>query len=146
MPGKVNPVILEMTIQVAARVMGSALSVSIAGQSGPLELNMMLPLIAWETLGSMDLLTNTCLALATRCVDGTEADVERSREWIEQSLALVTPLALKVGYDRAAKLAQKALKEKRTVREIVIAEGVLTAEEADRVLDPSTMLGPSVEG
>ena len=146
MPGKVNPVILEMTIQVAARVMGSALSVSIAGQSGPLELNMMLPLIAWETLTSMELLRATCQALAARCVDGIQADIERSRDWIEQSLALVTPLALKIGYDRAAKLAQKALAQKRTVREIVIAEGVLTAEEADKVLDPSTMLGPSAEG
>jgi fumarate hydratase class II len=143
MPGKVNPVILEMTIQVAARVMGSALSVSIAGQSGPLELNMMLPLIAWETLGSMDLLRNTCAALAVRCVDGVVADAERSRQWIEQSLALVTPLALKIGYDRAAGLAHRALKEKRTIREIVVAEGVLSAEEADKVLDPSTMLGPS---
>ncbi|HET6451825.1 MAG TPA: class II fumarate hydratase [Spirochaetia bacterium] len=146
MPGKVNPVILEMTIQVAARVMGSALTVSIAGQNGPLELNMMLPLIAWETLGSLELLSRTCEALAVRCVDGIQADEARSREWIERSLALVTPLALKIGYDRAAKLAQKALKENRTVREVVIAEGVLTAEEADRVLDPSTMLGPSVEG
>ena len=146
MPGKVNPVILEMTIQVAARVMGSALTVSIAGQNGPLELNMMLPLIAWETLGSLELLSRTCEALAARCVDGIQADEARSREWIERSLALVTPLALKIGYDRAAKLAQKALKENRTVREVVIAEGVLTAEEADRVLDPSTMLGPSVEG
>jgi fumarate hydratase class II len=143
MPGKVNPVILEMTIQVAARVMGSALSVSIAGQSGPLELNMMLPLIAWETLSSMELLRATCQALAVRCVDGIKADIERSRDWIEQSLALVTPLALKIGYDRAAKLAQKALAQKRTIREIVIAEGVLTAEEADKVLDPATMLGPS---
>jgi fumarate hydratase class II len=144
MPGKVNPVILEMTIQVAARVMGSSLSVSIGGQSGPLELNMMLPLIAWETLGSMELVKNTCQALADRCVDGITADVERSRNWIEQSLALVTPLALKIGYDRAAKLAQKALAEKRTVREVVIAEGVLSREEADRILDPGTMLGPSV--
>jgi len=143
MPGKVNPVILEMTIQVAARVMGSALSVSIAGQSGPLELNMMLPLIAWETLSSMELLRATCQALAARCVDGIRADIERSRDWIEQSLALVTPLALKIGYDRAAKLAQKALAQKRTIREIVIAEGVLTAEEADKVLDPASMLGPS---
>jgi len=143
MPGKVNPVILEMTIQVAARVMGSALSVSIAGQSGPLELNMMLPLIAWETLSSMELLRATCQALAVRCVDGIRADIERSRDWIEQSLALVTPLALKIGYDRAAKLAQKALAEKRTIREIVIAEGVLSAEAADKVLDPASMLGPS---
>jgi fumarate hydratase class II len=143
MPGKVNPVILEMTIQVAARVMGSNLSVCIGGQSGPLELNMMLPLIAWETLGSMELVKNTCEALAVRCVDGIVADVERSREWIEQSLALVTPLALKIGYDKAAKLAHKALVEKRTVRDVVIAEGVLTKEEADTVLDPRTMLGPN---
>ena len=137
-----NPVILEMTIQVAARVMGSNLTVCIGGQSGPLELNMMLPLIAWETLGSMELLRNTCEALAARCVDGIVADKARSREWIEKSLALVTPLALKIGYDKAAKLAQKALAENRTVREIVIREGILTAEEADKILDPSTMLGP----
>ena len=143
MPGKVNPVILEMTIQVAARVMGSNLSVCIGGQSGPLELNMMLPLIAWETLGSMELVKNTCEALAVRCVDGIVADVERSRDWIEQSLALVTPLALKIGYDKAAHLAHKALVEKRTIRDVVIAEGVLTKEEADTILDPGTMLGPS---
>jgi fumarate hydratase, class II len=143
MPGKVNPVILEMTIQVAARVMGSNLTVAIGGQSGPLELNMMLPLIAWETLGSMELVKNTCEALAVRCIDGIVADVARSRDWIEQSLALVTPLALKIGYDKAAKLAQKALKENRTVRDIVVAEGVLSAEEADKVLDPRSMLGPT---
>ncbi|MGO9311060.1 MAG: class II fumarate hydratase [Spirochaetia bacterium] len=142
MPGKVNPVILEMTIQVAARVMGSNLSVTIGGQSGPLELNMMLPLIAWETLGSMELVKNTCEALAVRCVDGIVADVNRSREWIEQSLALVTPLVLKIGYDRAAKLAQKALAENRTVRDVVVAEGVLSAEEAAKILDPASMLGP----
>jgi fumarate hydratase class II len=142
MPGKVNPVILELTIQAAARVMGSALSVSIAGQSGPLELNMMLPLIAWETLTSLSLLERTCVALAERCVDGIQPDVERSREWIERSLALVTPLALRVGYDRAAKLAQKALAENRTVRDVVVSEGVLTEAEADKVLDPREMLGP----
>jgi fumarate hydratase class II len=143
MPGKVNPVILEMTIQVAARVMGSNLSVSIGGQSGPLELNMMLPLIAWETLGSMELVKNTCESLAARCVDGIVADAARSRQWIEQSLALVTPLALKIGYDRAAKLAQKALAENRTVRDVVIGEGVLSAEEAEKILDPGSMLGPT---
>ncbi|HUJ73845.1 MAG TPA: lyase family protein, partial [bacterium] len=142
MPGKVNPVILEMTIQASARVMGSAVSVSIGGQTGPLELNMMLPLIAWETLTSLGLMEQTCRGLAERCVDGIVADVPRSREWIERSLALVTPLALKVGYDRAAKLAQKALAENRTIREVVIAEGVLSAEEADRILDPRTMLAP----
>jgi len=143
MPGKVNPVILEMTIQAAAHVMGSCLAVSIGGQTGPLELNMMQPIIAWETLSSLALVERTCAALAERCVDGIQADVERSREWIEKSLALVTPLALRVGYDRAAKLAQRALKENRTIREIVVAEKVLSAEEADRLLDPRAMLGPS---
>ncbi len=142
MPGKVNPVILEMTIQAAARVMGSSLAVSVGGQTGPLELNMMQPLIAWETVTSLSLLERTCRALAERCIDGIQPDVERSREWIERSLALVTPLALKVGYDRAAKLAQKALKENRTIREVVIAEKILTSEEADKLLDPGSMLGP----
>jgi fumarate hydratase class II len=143
MPGKVNPVILEMTIQVAARVMGSNLTVSIGGQSGPLELNMMLPVIAWETLTSMELLKNTCEALAIRCVDGISADASRCREWIEHSLAMVTPLALKIGYDRAAKLAQKALAENRTIRDVVVGEGVLSAQEAEKVLDPNSMLGPT---
>ena len=94
--------------------------------------------------GSLSLLTKTCAALAARCIDGITADVKRSRDWIEQSLALVTPLALKIGYDKAAQLAHKALKENRTIRDIVVAEGVLSAEEADRILDPRTMLGPSV--
>ena len=143
MPGKVNPVILEMTIQACARVMGSAMSVSIGGQSGPLELNMMLPLIAWETLTSLSLLEKTCAALAERCIDGLSADVERSRDWIERSLALVTPLALKIGYDKAAALAHKALESNRTIRDVVVAEGVLSESEADRILDPRAMLGPS---
>jgi fumarate hydratase class II len=143
MPGKVNPVILEMTIQAAAHIMGSSLSVTVAGQTGPLELNMMQPLIAWETLGSLSLLRRTAFALAQRCVDGIQADVQRSREWIERSLALVTPLSLRVGYDKAAKLAQKALAENRTIREVVVAEGILTSEEADRLLNPAAMVGPS---
>jgi fumarate hydratase class II len=117
--------------------------VSIGGQTGPLELNMMLPLIAWETLTSMSLMAKTCAALAERCIDGITPDRDRARDWIEKSLALVTPLALKIGYDKAAHLAHKALKENRTIREIVVAEGILSAEEADRILDPKTMLGPS---
>jgi fumarate hydratase class II len=142
MPGKVNPVILEMTIQACARVMGSSVSVTIGGQNGPLELNMMLPLIAWESLGSLSLMEKTCTALAERCIDGITADVARSREWIERSLALVTPLALKIGYDKAAALAHRALAENRTIREIVVAEGILSAADADAILDPRTMLTP----
>ncbi len=142
MPGKVNPVILEMTIQAAAHVMGKCLAVSIGGQTGPLELNMMMPLIAFETVSSLELLAHTASALAERCVDGVTADEERCRLWIEQSLALVTPLSIRIGYDRAAALAHKALAEKRTIRDVAVSEGVLSPEEAQRILDPSHMLGP----
>ena len=141
MPGKVNPVIPEMVIQVAAHIMGKHVAVTIAGQNGPLELNIMQPLIAYETLSSLSLLTNTLDAFRERCVAGIEANIERCRSLIDRSLALVTPLALKIGYDRAAKIAYRAYKENRTVREIVVEEGVLTDEEADKVLDPESMLG-----
>jgi fumarate hydratase class II len=140
MPGKVNPVIPEMVIQVAAHINGKALSVTIAGQNSPLELNMMHPLIAHETLSSIDLLTRTCVSLAERCVDGIEADRERCTYWIEWSLALVTPLATVIGYDKASELAYKAYREKRTIRDVVSAEGVIDSEELDRLLDPSSML------
>ncbi len=143
MPGKVNPVVPEAAAQAGMHVMGKCLAVSMGGQAGPLELNMAMPLVAYETVSGMDLLANSCRALAERCVDGIEADAKRCGDWIEQSLALVTPLSLRIGYDKAAKLAQKAMAENRTIREMAIAEGVLSREEADRILDPRGMLGPS---
>ncbi len=141
MPGKVNPVIPEMVIQAAAHVCGQAVAVTIGGQNGPLELNMMQPLIAYETLSAIDLLSNACTALADRCVAGIEADRERCRHWLEWSLALVTPLAARIGYDRAAELAHRAFRERRTVREVALEERVLPAEELERLLDPGTMIG-----
>ena len=143
MPGKINPVIPEMIIQVAAHIMGKHLSVTIACQNAPLELNIMQPLIAYETLSALDLLSNACSAFAEKCIAGITADAERCRSWIEFSLALVTPLALKIGYDSAAAIAHRAFEEKRTVREIVIADGILSEAEADEVLKPESMLGPS---
>ncbi len=142
MPGKINPVIPEMVIQVAAHVMGKHLSVTIACQNAPLELNIMQPLIAYETLSAAELLAATADAFRERCVFGIEADVDRCRALIDGSLALVTPLALKIGYDRAAEIAHRAYEEKRTVREIVVEEQVLSEEEAAKVLDPESMLGP----
>ncbi len=145
MPGKVNPVIPEMMIQVAAHVMGSHLAVTIGGQQGPLELNMMMPLIAHHVLTSIEILTRAVQVFREKCVRGIEADEERCREWVEWSMALVTPLALKIGYDRAAEIAYQAYKEGKTIREVVLEQGLLTPEEADRILDPRTMLGPSTE-
>ncbi len=142
MPGKVNPVIPEMIIQVAAHVHGKALAVTIGGQNGPLELNMMNPLIVYETASAMDLLARSVIAFADRCVSGIEADTDRMRYWLDWSLALVTPLATEIGYDQAAKLAYQAYREKRRIREVVLESGVLPEARLDELLDPTTMLGP----
>ncbi|MFP4151972.1 MAG: class II fumarate hydratase [Alkalispirochaeta sp.] len=140
MPGKVNPVIPEMVIQVAAYVNGKTVSVTIAGQNGPLELNMMNPLIALETLSSIDILANTCRIFADKAIAGIEADPERLDFWIEWSLALVTPLATEIGYDAATKLAYKAYKEKRKIRDVVLEAGVLPEEKVSQLLDPRKMI------
>jgi fumarate hydratase, class II len=139
MPGKVNPVIPEMVIQAAAYVMGKHTSVAIAASSAPLELNIMMPLVVSETQEALSLLSATARVFAERCIDGLEADAERCEHWIEWSLALVTPLATRIGYDKAAAIAYRAFREKRTVRAVLLDEKVLPAEEIDRILDPRGM-------
>lgn len=140
MPGKVNPVIPEMLIQACAFVMGKVYSVTIAGQNAPLQLNMMQPLIAHETTESLRVLTNTVKSLDRLCMSGITADTERCASWIEWSLALVTPLAKKIGYDRASQIAHKAFKEKRTVRDILLEDKILPEEEIEKILNPRNML------
>jgi fumarate hydratase class II len=142
MPGKVNPVIPEMVAQAAVYVKGQALSVSLAASQGPLELNMMMPLIAYQTLDSLALLTETCRVFRERCISGIQADPERCAHWIEWSLALVTPLSNRLGYDQAAAIAYQAFKEKKTVRQVLLEQKVLSPEEIEKVLDPRSMLGP----
>lgn len=142
MPGKVNPVIPEMIIQVAAYVMGSHLTVTIGGQNAPLELNIMMPLIAHQVLWSIHILTHGIQALTEKCIVGIEANSKRCEELVEWSMALVTPLALKIGYDQAAQVAYQAYKEGKTVREVVIEKGILSEEEAREILNPRNMLGP----
>jgi len=141
MPGKVNPVIPEMVIQAAVYVKGKAASVGMAAASAPLELNIMMPLIAYETLDSLGLLTNTARVLNDRCIRGIEADPERCADWVEWSLALVTPLANRIGYDKAAEIAYRACKEKKTVRQLITESGLLSSEEVEKVLDPKSMVG-----
>jgi len=141
MPGKVNPVIPEMVIQVAVYVKGKAASVGMAAASAPLELNIMMPLIAYETLDSLSLLANTVRVLGDRCIRGIEADPQRCADWVEWSLALVTPLATRIGYDKAAEIAYQAFKEKKTVRQLLGETALLSPEEVDKVLDPKSMIG-----
>jgi len=141
MPGKVNPVIPEMVIQAAVYVQGKAVSVGHGAASAPLELNIMMPLIAYETLDSLSLLAKVCHALDERCIRGIQANRERCAEQVERSLALVTPLATRIGYDKAAEIAYRAYKEGKTVRQVVIESGLLSEREAEAILDPRSMVG-----
>jgi fumarate hydratase class II len=140
MPGKVNPVIAESAAMVAAQVMGNDATIAIAGQSGNFELNVMLPLIAYNLLQSVDLLSNAAANLTDQCVSGIEA-TERGPELVEQGLMLATALAPVIGYDRAAEISKAAYKSGRTIREIAREETDLPEEELDELLDARHMTG-----
>ncbi len=139
MPGKVNPVIPESVVMVAAQVVGNDAAITLGGMAGNFELNVMMPVIAYNLLQSIDILANVSRLLAERCVDGITARRERCAELVEKSLALVTSLAPKIGYDRAAEIAKESWKTGRTVRELAKEKGVLPAEELDEALDSRKM-------
>jgi fumarate hydratase class II len=140
MPGKVNPVILEATIQVAAQAIGNDAVVTLGGALGVLELNVMLPVMARNLLGSVSLMASVSSMLAEKCVAGITPNRARCGELIEQSLAMVTPLAVRIGYDRAAELAHEAYHSGKTIRRLLSEKGVLPADEIDRILDPRNMI------
>ncbi|RMG57144.1 MAG: hypothetical protein D6713_10205, partial [Deltaproteobacteria bacterium] len=140
MPGKVNPVIPESVLQVCARVIGNDTTVTLANASGHLELNVMMPLMGKVIVESLNLLSRASSLFAERCVRGIEADEKRCRELVERSLALVTPLAEKIGYDRAAEVAHEAYRTGKSLREVIRERGILPDEELDSVLDPEKMV------
>jgi fumarate hydratase class II len=147
MPGKVNPVIPEAVLQVAAQVIGNDATVATAGAAGNFELNVMLPVIAKNLLESVRLLANVTRLLADRTVDGIEANVERARAYAESSPSVVTPLNKYIGYEEAAKVAKKSLAEEKTIREVVLESGYvdrgdLTLEQLDEALDVLRMTRP----
>ncbi|MFP3938979.1 MAG: class II fumarate hydratase [Thermoanaerobaculia bacterium] len=139
MPGKVNPVIPESVLMVAAQVAGNDTTITLAGMSGSFELNVMMPVIAYDLLQSVEILANASRLLADRCVDGIEARRERCRELVEGSMALVTSLAPKIGYDRAAEIAKESWATGRTVRELAREQRVLPEDELDEALDARRM-------
>ncbi|WP_131740747.1 class II fumarate hydratase [Actinomadura roseirufa] len=148
MPGKVNPVIPEAVAQVAAQVIGNDAAVAFGGAAGSFELNVMLPMLARNVLESVSLLASASRLLADRCVDGVEADEERLREYAESSPSIVTPLNRYIGYEEAAAVAKQALKERRTIREVVLERGYvdagkLTLEQLDEALDVLKMTNAS---
>ncbi|MEV5158756.1 class II fumarate hydratase [Streptomyces sp. NPDC053728] len=147
MPGKVNPVVPEAVLMVAAQVTGNDATVAAAGAAGNFELNVMLPVMAKNLLESVRLLANASRLLADRTVDGITADVERARRYAESSPSVVTPLNKYIGYEEAAKVAKKSLADGTTIRETVLAGGYvergdLTAEQLDEALDVLRMTRP----
>jgi fumarate hydratase, class II len=141
MPGKVNPVIPEVAIQVAVQVMGNDTVVAFGGALGVLELNVMLPLMARNLLQSITLLAAATSLLAERCVAGIVANRRRCAELVEQSLMMVTPLAVRLGYDRAAALVHEAYHTGRSIRAVLREWALLPDDEIERLLDPRSMIG-----
>jgi fumarate hydratase class II len=138
MPGKVNPVIAESAAMVAAQVMGNDATITIAGQSGNFELNVMLPLIAYNLLQSIELLANAAENLTDQSIVGIQA-TERGPELVETGLMLATALAPEIGYDQAAEISKEAYKTGRTIREVAREKTDLTEEELDKLLDARNM-------
>ena len=136
MPGKVNPVIPESTMMLCATVMGNDVAINIGGQHGNFELNVMMPMMVDHLLESIRLLANGCRNLVDRCVNGIEANRERAAGLIEGSLAMVTALAPKIGYDAAADIAKESFKSGKTVRQLALEKKVLPEDELNSALDP----------
>ncbi|MGL4294689.1 MAG: lyase family protein, partial [Aestuariivirga sp.] len=141
MPGKVNPVIPEVVNQIAFQVIGNDLTVTLAAESGQLQLNAMEPVIVLNILQSMRMLMRGMVVLRAKCIVGIEADRERCRELLEGSLVTVTALNPYIGYDEASRVAKLALLSRRTIRDVVLGEGLMTEAQLDEAFAPENLLG-----
>ena len=139
MPGKVNPVMSEMMMQVAAQVIGNDVAIAWGGANGNFELNVMMPMIAHNLLESAGILANGCDAFRERCVDGLEANEKRAQELVEKNAIIVTALNPHIGYDNGAKIAKEAVATGRSVRDLVLEAGLMTGDELDDALDIKKM-------
>ena len=143
MPGKVNPVIPESVCQVAAQVVGNDATIALAGQSGNFEINVMMPVAAYNLLQSIALLASSARNLADQCVSGLTA-TSKGPEMVEKGLAIVTTLVPLIGYDAAAAIAKEAQATGKTVKEVALDTTDLSEEELNRTLDPSSMTEPGL--
>ena len=146
MPGKVNPSVPEMVNQVCFQVVGCDATVCTAAEAGQLELNVMMPVIAWNAIHSSTILRNAMQALRTRCVEGIVADGERCRELLDRSTAVATALSPYIGYAKTAEIAKASVKTGRPIRELVIESGLMEARQLDRVLSADAMTRPGIAG
>ncbi len=134
MPGKVNPVIPESVLQIAAQVMGNDLTITLAGQGGNFELNVMMPVMAYNLLQSISILSIGARSLAEKCIQGIRADVEKCTFYVDKSLALATYLVPQLGYDKAAAVSKKAHISGKRIADVVLEEGILTQKELDKLI------------
>jgi fumarate hydratase class II len=146
MPGKVNPVMAEMLNMAMFQVMGNDTTVLMAGQAGQLELNVMMPIMAYNLFQSMDVIINAVGAFTERCVRGLKANPEKAHGWLAKNAILVTALNPVIGYARGAEVAKEAMQTNRTVREVVVEKGYLSSEEADRLLDVRSLTEGGIQG
>jgi aspartate ammonia-lyase len=143
MPGKVNPSIPEMVNQVCYQVMGCDVTIAMACEAGQLELNVMMPVIAWNALHSSRILRESMTALRTRCVEGIVADPQRARELLDRSTAVATALSPHIGYAATAEIAKESVRTGKSIQQIAKERGVLTDAELDRLLAPERMTTPT---
>lgn len=145
MPGKVNPTQCEALTMVCVQVMGNDTAITLAGSQGNFELNVYKPLMIYNFLHSVDLLSDACRLFKRYCVQGLKANKARINHYLENSLMLVTALNPVIGYDKAAEIAHKALHENISLREACLALGYLTVAQFDAAVRPENMLGPTLE-
>lgn len=144
MPGKVNPVMAEMLNMVCYQVMGNDATISNAVEAAQLELNVMMPVMAYTLIQSIEILANATTSFVDRCVTGIEAREDRSKELLEKNPIVVTALTPHIGYARASEIGKKAYEENKTVRKVVLEEGLFTEDELDRILDLRKLTLPKV--
>jgi fumarate hydratase class II len=146
MPGKVNPVQCEAVMMVAAQVMGNHVTVTIGGQHGNFELNVMMPVMAHNLLESISILTTVSDAFRTKCVEGITANRKRAQDLLERNPSIATALNKSIGYDEAAKVAKESAANNESVRDVVKRRGLLTDEQLDTVLNVRDMTEPGIPG
>lgn len=146
MPGKVNPVLSEAMMMACARVMGNMVTITIGGQHGNFELNVMMPVMAHAMLESISILTGACDAFRTKCLDGIQANRERCKELLELNPSIATALNAEIGYDMASKVAKKSAAEGRSVRDVLLEMDLVPTDRIDDVLDVRSMTEPGIPG
>ncbi len=144
MPGKINPSMAEMTNMVCFQVIGCDQAVMMAAQAGQLELNVMMPLISWNLTFSLDILTKCVRKFTEGCILGIEANEERCRRYLDDSLGLVTVLAPYIGYNAAAAVAKESVSSGKTIRQIVMEKNLMSREELDKVMQPQHLTEPGL--